>query len=48
MLNNSARAYEGSDSQFFVTTTGIRSGPGVFDESRLAMVFLSNLGVTEI
>ena len=48
MLNNSATAYEGSDSQFFVTTTGIRSGPGVFDESRLAMVFLSNLGVTEI
>ena len=48
MLSNSARAYEGSGSQFFVTTTGIRPGPGVFDESRLVMVFLSNLGVTEI
>ena len=40
--------YESSGSQFFRTTTGLRSGPDAFDESRYAMTFLAILGVTEI
>ena len=40
--------YESSGSQFFRTTTGIQSGPDVFDESRFLMTFLTILGVTEI
>ena len=40
--------YESSGSQFFRTTTGIQSGPNVFDESRFVMTFLTILGVTEI
>ena len=39
--------YESSGSQFFRTTTGIQSAPGVFDESRFVMVFLTILGVME-
>ena len=39
--------YESSGSQFFRTTTGIQSGPGAFDKSRLVMAFSTNLGVTE-
>ena len=31
--------YESSDSQPFRNTTGIQSGPGAFDESRLVMNF---------
>ena len=37
-----------SGSQFFRTTTGIQSGPYVFDESRFVMTFLTILGVMEI
>ena len=40
--------YEISGSQFFITTTGIQSGPGAFDESRFVMTFLTILGVMEI
>ena len=40
--------YESSGSQFFRTTTGIQSGPDIFDELRFAITFLTILGVTEI
>ena len=40
--------YESSGSQFFRTTTEIKSGPDAFDESRFVMSFLIILGVTEI
>ena len=40
--------YESSGSQFFRTTTGIQSGPDVFDESRFVLTFLTFLGVMEI
>ena len=40
--------YKSSGSQFFRTTTGIQSGPDVFDESRFVMTFLTILGVMEI
>ena len=40
--------YETSGSQFFRMTTGIQSGSGTFDKSRLAMTFFTNVGVTEI
>ena len=40
--------YESSGSQFFRTTTGILSGPDVFDESRFIMTFLTILGVMDI
>ena len=39
---------ESSGSQFFRTTTGIQSGPDIFDKSRFIMTFLTILGVTEI
>ena len=39
--------YETSGSKFFWTTTGIQSGPGIFDESKLIMA-LTNLGVMVI
>ena len=48
ILKSSASVYESSGSQFFGTTTGIQSGPDVFDESRFNMTFLTILGVTEI
>ena len=40
--------YESSGPQFLRTTTGIQSGPYVFDESRFVMTFLTILRVTEI
>ena len=40
--------YESSGSQFFITTTGIQSGPDAFDKSRFVMTFLTILGVMEI
>ena len=40
--------YESSGSQFFRTTTGIKSETDVFDESRFVMTFLTILVVTEI
>ena len=43
-----ASVYESYGSQFFRTTTGIKSGPDVFDKTRFVMTFLTILGVTEI
>ena len=40
--------YESSGSQFFRTTTEIKSEPNAFDKSRFIMIFLTILGVTEI
>ena len=40
--------YESSGSHFFITTTGIRSGPNAFDKSRFVMTFLTIVGVTEV
>ena len=40
--------YESSGSQFFGTTTGKKSGPDAFDESRFVMTFLTILAVMEI
>ena len=40
--------YENSDSQFFRTNTGIQSGPDAFDMSVLVIIFITNLGVTEM
>ena len=40
--------YESSGSQFFRTTTRIRSGLDTFDESRFILTFLTILGVMEI
>ena len=40
--------YESSNTHFFRSTTGIQSGPDAFDESRLVINFLNNLGVTKI
>ena len=40
--------YESSGSQFFRTITGIQSGSDAFDKSRLVMIFLTILGVTEV
>ena len=37
-----------SGSQFFRTTTGIKSGPDAFDESRFIMIFLTILVLSEI
>ena len=48
ILNRSARMYESSDLLFFRTTTEIQSGPEAFDKSRLVMIFLTNLRVTDI
>ena len=39
---------ESSGSQLFRTTTGIQSGPDVFDKSTLITTFLTILGVIEI
>ena len=40
--------YENSGLQFFRTTTGTRTGPDAFDESRFIMTFLTILLVMEI
>ena len=40
--------YESSGSQFFRNTTGIQSGPDVFEESKFVMTFSTILGVMEI
>ena len=37
--------YESSGSQFYRNTTGIRSGPNIFDQSRFVMTFLTILEV---
>ena len=39
---------ESPDSQFLRISTGIQSGPDVFDETRFVMTLLNILGVTEI
>ena len=48
LLKSLVSTYESSGSQFFRTTTGIQSGPDVFDESRFVMTFLTILGVIDI
>ena len=49
ILKSSASMYESSGSQFFRTTTGIQSGPDVFDKSRLVMnLVVTNSRDTEI
>ena len=48
ILKSSASMHESSGSQFFRTTTGIKSGPDAFDESRFNMTFLTILGVIEL
>ena len=40
--------FESSGSQFLRTTTGIQSGPDVFDESRFIMTFSTIVGDSEI
>ena len=45
LLKSSAGMHESSGSQFFTTTTEIQSGADAFEESRLAITFLTNLGV---
>ena len=47
ILKSSASVYE-SLLQFFIITTEMQSGPDTFDESRLVMTFLTNLGATRI
>ena len=47
-LKSSASMSEGLGSQCFRTTIRIQSGPGIFDESRFVMTFLTILGITEI
>ena len=39
ILKSSASMYESSRSRFFRTTSGIPSGPDLFDESRLFMTY---------
>ena len=48
ILKSTARMYESSGTQFFRATTGIQSGPDVFDESKFVMTFLTIFGDTEI
>ena len=48
ILKSSAGMYESSGSQFFRTTTGIRSGLDTFDESSFILTLLTILGVMEI
>ena len=48
VLKSSASMHESSGSQFFRTTTGIKSGPDAFDESRFIMTLLTILEATGI
>ena len=43
ILKSSASMYESSGSQFFRSTTGVQSGPDVFDESTFVKTFLTIL-----
>ena len=43
-----ATIYKISGSHFFTATTEIQSKPDFLDKSRLAVIFLTNLGVREI
>ena len=47
-MKGSARTYESPGPQFFITASGIQSGPDSFDESRSVITFLTISGVTEI
>ena len=47
-LKTRVQLAESSGLHFFRTTTEIKSGPDASNESRFAMTFLVNLGVTEI
>ena len=48
LLKCSASTSQKSGSHFFRTNTGIQSGPGALDESRLVMTFLTILKVIEL
>ena len=48
ILKSTCSKYESSNPHFFRSTTRIKSEPEAFDESRLVMNFLTNVGVTEI
>ena len=48
ILKSSASICENSDPSFLKAATGIQSGWGAFDKSRLVITFSTNLGVTEI
>ena len=41
ILKSSASMYESSCSHFFRNTTGIQSGPDIFDESGFVMTFVN-------
>ena len=45
ILESSASKSECSGSHFFRATTEIQSGQDAFDESKLVMTFLTNLGI---
>ena len=47
-LKSSVSMYESPGLQFLGTTTGIQSGPDIFDEWRFIMIFLTILRVAEI
>ena len=47
-LKSSISMYESPGLQFLGTTTGIQSGPDIFDEWRFIMIFLTILRVAEI
>ena len=48
ILKSLASMYESSGSHFFRITARIQSDTGAFDESRLIITFLTNLGVRRI
>ena len=48
MLESATSIYENFDSKFCRTTTGMQSGLDSFEESRLVMIFLTNLRVTRV
>ena len=45
VLKRSANMYKNSASQFLKTTTRVNSGPDALEESKLAINFVSILGV---
>ena len=47
-MKSSASMYETSGLQFFRTTTGIKSGPEAFDESRFVKTLVTTFGLTKI
>ena len=47
-MKNSASMYESSGSHLFRITTERQTGPDTYDNSKLVMIFVINLGVTRI